>query len=132
MKNKKGQSIVEIIFAIGVIAVVIVGIISLIVNVIGTKNAALKRKTATDLGEVVVEQLVQKKLMSPDQFWELSNIGETNVDGFDGYNYSVTFTKVTGDGCREEVNDCVNAKIDIVWDNGKNNLSITRFFSRRG
>jgi type II secretory pathway pseudopilin PulG len=130
MKNKKGQSVVEIIFSIGVIAIVIVGVVTLIVNVINVKNESLKRKKAGELSDVIVEGLLEKKKTLPDEFWQLTPITSGPVNGFDGY--TVTFTKVTGNNCRSDINDCANAVINIIWDGGKNNLSVTRFFSRRG
>lgn len=132
MKNKKGQGIVEIIFSIGVIAIVVVGVVTLIVNVMNVKSKSLRRKTAVDLSEVIVENLLQKKKDSPDQFWTLNSIGETTLSGFDGYVYTVGFTEISGVGCSSNVNDCANAIINIIWDNGESNMSVTRFFSRRG
>ena len=132
MKNKKGQSIVEIIFSIGVIATVIVGVITLVVNVLRVKNTSLKRKQAAAASDIVLEDLLQEKKVSPENFWLLTPVGETPVDGFEGYVYTVNFTEISGSGCRSDINDCANAVINIIWDNGASNLSVTRFFSRRG
>jgi len=134
MKTERGQSLVEIIFAIGVIAVVIVGVISLMVNVIGIKTTSLKRKRATEMGNVVVEELLQKKMLNPDEFWDLVPITGGTLPGFEQYSYNVGFSQVVipDHSCRSSVNDCVNAIIDIFWDSGGSSLSVTRFFSRRG
>ena len=132
MKNKKGQGIVEIIFSIGVIALVIVGVVTLVVNVMSVKSKSLKRKMAADLSEVVVENLLQQKRDTPNEFWALNNIGETSAVGFDGYTYTVGFTEVSGVGCSSDRNDCANAIINITWDEGESRMSVTRFFSRRG
>ncbi len=130
MKNNRGQSVVEIIFSIGVIAIVIVGVITLVVNVLNVKNTSLKRKKATELVDIVVEDLIQKKKTDPENFWLLSPIGETSVNDFNGYIYTVGFTEVSGSGCRSDINDCANAVINVTW--GDESLSVTRFFSRRG
>lgn len=134
MKTERGQSLVEIIFAIGVIAVVIVGVISLMVNVISIKTTSLKRKRATEMGNVVVEELFQKKMLNPDEFWNLVPITGGTLPGFEQYSYNVGFSQVVipDQICRSSVNDCVNAIIDIFWDSGGSSLSVTRFFSRRG
>jgi len=132
MKNKKGQSIVEIIFSIGVIATVIVGVITLVVNVLRVKNTSLKRKQAAAASDIVLEDLLQEKKVSPENFWLLTPVSETPVDGFECYVYTVNFTEISGSGCRSDINDCANAVINIIWDNGASNLSVTRFFSRRG
>jgi len=132
MKNNNGSGVVEIIFSIGVIAVVIVGVVTLVVNVMSTKSKSLKRKMAIDLSEIVVESLLQKKKNSFNEFWLLNPIGETSVSGFEGYVYTVGFTEVSGDGCLNSQNDCANAVINITWDEGESSMSVTRFFSRRG
>lgn len=132
MKSEKGQSLVEIIFSVGVISLVIVGVVSLIVNVVGVKNASLKRKMANELGEIVIEDLLDEKLKTPEVFWQLSDIDSPQVlNGFDGYSYTIDFTQITGGGCRDDVADCAQAVINITWDNGESDLSINRFFSRR-
>ena len=135
MKSEKGQSLVEIIFSVGVISLVIVGVVSLVVNVIGTKNSSLRRKKAAELGETVVEDLLNQKKSNPGQFWQLVSVGETTLPGFDGYVYNVGYTEVNNiTGCQKEkptdMAKCANAVINIIWDSGKNNLSVTRFFSR--
>ncbi len=132
MKNNNGSGVVEIIFSIGVIAVVIVGVVTLVVNVMSTKSKSLKRKMAIDLSEIVVENLLQKKKNSFNEFWSLNSIGETSMPGFEGYVYTVGFTEVSGVGCSDGINDCANAVINIMWDGGESSMSVTRFFSRRG
>ena len=132
MKNNKGQSIVEIVFSVGVIAIVVVGVITLVVNVIRVKDTSMKRKRAIEFSEVIVENLLQKKKTVPEEFWLLTPINETSMSNFEGYVYTVGFTEVSGNGCRDDINDCANAIINITWDEGSTNLSITRFFSRRG
>ena len=125
----------EIIFSVGVISLVIVGVVSLVVNVIGAKNSSLRRKKAAELGETVIEDLLNQKKSNPDQFWHLASIGETTLAGFDGYFYSIGYTEVNDvSGCQKESSSstarCANAVVNIIWDSGENNLSITRFFSR--
>lgn len=137
MDNKKGQSVVEIIFSIGVITIVIVGIVSLVVNVINTKTNSLKRKTASEMSGVLVENWINEKILRPDYFWGLVESGSKlsgTLPDFVGYTYEVGFTGVVnaGIGCRDTPKDCANVLINIIWDNGANNFSVTRFFSKKG
>jgi len=131
MKSEKGQSLVEIIFSIGVISLVIVGVVSLVVNVIGAKNSSLKRKKASELGEVIIENLLEEKRQDPESFWQLNDVSTPQtITGFDGYSYTIDFTQVTTGDCRDDVSDCADAVIEITWGDN-DNLSINRFFSRR-
>ncbi|MCW1949349.1 MAG: hypothetical protein KIH89_002780 [Candidatus Shapirobacteria bacterium] len=136
MEDKKGQSVVEIIFSIGVITIVIVGIVSLVVNVINTKTNSLKRKSASEMGNILVENWIKEKTLRPDYFWGLVE-SESRLSGsspeFAGYTYEVGFTAVVNGsiGCHNSPKDCANVIINIFWDSGEGNLSITRFFSKK-
>lgn len=139
METERGQSLIEIIFSVGVVSLVMVGVVSLIVNVISTKNISLQRKKATELSNVAVEKLLEDKLRYPETFWQLNDITTPQVvNGFGGYEYTVDFSRiVTTDGCRdknengETINDCANAAINITWDGGQSSILVNRFFSRR-
>ena len=131
MKNNSGQSLIEMVFSVAVVSVVIVGVVSLMANTMGVKNKSLDRKKAAELGNIVVEELVEEKLQDPTSFWKLTNSSNQSKTGFEGYVYSITFTKVVSDGCRTDINDCADAVINITWNSGVDSLSVARFFARR-
>lgn len=135
MTNKdQGQSLIELIFAIAIIALVLSGVVILIISVLGARTKAFDRKRATRLAEVVTEQLVDQKENDPINFWLLSPIaGKTNPSAdYKGYSYSVGFTNITTNGCGVGVTDCAEAVLNIGW-SGKTNqtLLFSRFFSRK-
>jgi len=143
MKNNSGQGIAEIIFSIGVIAVVITGVVSLMINVLRTRSNSLKRERASEMSNVIVENLVSKKTLdekggaSGGNFWTVDVLNSIqngiNLSGtlpeFEGYVYSVGFSQVVDNqSCKREVVNCVEAMIDISWNDDGDSLSVSRFF----
>lgn len=134
ISKDKGQSLVELVFSIGVIVLVLTGVVTLVINVLGSKTKAFDRKRATRLAELVTEQLVDQKENDPTVFWQLSPItNSTNPNSdYEGYTYSVGFTNVVGNGCGVGITDCAEAVLNIGW-SGKVNqvLLFNRFFTRK-
>ena len=132
--KNKGQSLVELVFAIAVIVLVLSGIVVLMINVLGSRTKAFDRKRAARLAELVTEQLNDQKKNDPITFWKLSPIyNQTDPSSdYQGYTYSVGFTNVTANGCGVGVTDCTEAVLSIGW-SGKTNqtLIFSRFFTRR-
>ena len=126
--KNKGQSLVELIFAIAIIVLVLSGIVVLVINVLGSRTKAFDRKRATRLAE-----LDQKK-NDPIIFWQLSPLSNRTNPGLDyiGYSYSVGFTNITTNGCGVGVTNCAEAVINVGW-SGKVNqtLLFSRFFTRQ-
>ena len=130
-KNKKcssGQSIIEMVFSIGVVALVVTASVILIVNAIGLKNSSFLRKKAADVAQSVMEDLVDKSKNS-DTFWNLtSTSGQT-----DSFSYSVSFTQVKSGNCNTgsvRANwDCVDAVVEVNWGNNQE-LKVIKFFQR--
>lgn len=131
MKTERGQSLVEVIFSITVVMLVITGVVSLIISTISVKTAAFQRKTASNMADVVVENLVNKQKNDTEKFWSLNNVsaGQT-LPIFGGYTYSVSYNQVSGvNGCSNAVKECANAVVTVSWGDNQT-LSINRFFSR--
>jgi type II secretory pathway pseudopilin PulG len=131
-KNSAGQSLIELIFAVGVVVIVMVGIVILMVNTVGSKNKGLDKKEATELANVVMEDLVNKKRNDPENFWRLTNLSNEINANYDGYTYSVGFTNITGGNCSgPNGNYCTNAVVTINI--GGSQIGIfQRFFSKNG
>jgi hypothetical protein len=123
-KKQLGQSLLEIVFSIGIIALVITGSVVLIVNSVGVKNNGFERKKATEMGEIIIEELIDQRRNSSETFWSLtSKTGET-LPKFDGYTYSISYNN-DGISC----SDCTNAVVNINWGDDKS-LVVSRFFSK--
>ena len=126
METEKGVSIIEIIFSIGVIVIVVAGVVSLMVKSTGTKTNSLQRKKASEVAEMVVEDLTKLKNNSSDIFWVLGPIGGTK----ENYSYSVEFAPVTVGTCRTSIPwTCANAIITIDL-GASQSLVVNRFFSK--
>lgn len=132
--KNKGQSLIELIFAIAIIVLVLSGIVVLVINVLGARTKAFDRKRATRLAELVTEQITDQKKNDPINFWNLLPItGMTNPAlDYQGYSYSVGFTNITSSGCGVGATNCTEAVINIGW-SGKVNqiLLFSRFFTRQ-
>lgn len=131
MITEKGQSLVEVIFSVGVMVLVITGVVSLIVKTTSLKTLAGQRKKASEMTEVIIENQLSRKKTDPDNFWILNDItsGQT-LTGYDGYTYTIDFELVTGSGCSTTVNECANANITVNWGDNQN-LTVKRFFSKK-
>ena len=131
LKMKLGQSLVEVVLAIGIVALIITGVVILLVNTIGVKNNSFDRKRASEMAEVVIENLIKLKKENAIKFWSLQNIGSTNLTGFEGFTYSVGFSLVNNIGnCTIGETRCANANIIINWNNGSKTMNSNRFFSK--
>lgn len=122
--RRAGQSLIEVVFSIGVIALVITGSVILIVSAVGLKNSGFQRKRATEMAELVVENLIDQKENNGDSFWNLEAKSDEELSGFEGYKYSVGYDS-TGLSC----SNCTNATVTINWGNDQE-LKVNRFFAK--
>lgn len=131
MIAEKGQSLVEVVFSVGVITLVITGVVALMVKTISLKTLGAQRKKASEMTEVVIENLLEQKKVDGDNFWALNDkIGETLASGFEGYTYGVDLEQVVGSGCSSTIVECANANITINWGDNQT-LIVKRFFSKK-
>jgi hypothetical protein len=131
MKTKNnGQSLVEMIFSVGILVTVIVGVVSLMVKTTAIKTTTNVRKKASEMTGVIVENLLESKANNPEQFWQLTNIPSSQLSGYEGYSYKVDFEVVTGNNCSTVIVECANATIEVMWGNNER-LVVRRFFSRK-
>ena len=122
--RQAGQSLIEIVFSIGIIALVVTASVILIVNAMGAKNNGFERKKATEMAEIVMEDLVSQKRNDSNNFWSLTTKAGETLPTFTGYNYSIGYN-TDGISC----SDCVNTAVTINWGNDQI-LTVSRFFSK--
>lgn len=124
LKKQFGQSMVEMVFAITIVALVITGAVVLIVNSIGVKNRSFDRKKAMEMAEIVTENLVDQKKNDSTYFWEQNQkIGQT-LANFSGYSYDIGYS---GMNCGPTT--CTLVTVTINWSNDKV-LQVNKFFSK--
>jgi hypothetical protein len=135
-----GQSLIEVIFSVGVIVLVLTAVISLMISSLHSRTTGYDRKKADEMGQKVVEQLVEEKDQDPADFWDVGSsfwtanngISQT-MGGYDGYNYVIGFIPVTniGTSCPPSPIICANATINVGYSgNNGDNVIFTRFFSK--
>lgn len=129
MKNNKGQSLIEVIFSMGVVILVLVGVVMLMVITAKSKRIASERQRAIELSQLLIEDKVDyfKDENNMLSFW--NNISgltdESNItrSGFSGYLYDVNYDNCNSNSC--------NIIFTIKWGDSQT-LSVERVFSRKG
>lgn len=122
--SESGQSMIEMVFAITVVALVITGVVVLIVSSIGAKSRSFSRKKAMEMAGVVMEDLVDQKRNDSAIFWEKnSKVGET-LPNFLGYSYDVGYS---GMDCG--VGECAVTTVTVKWGDNQS-VEVNKFFSK--
>lgn len=140
-KFSKGQSLVEVVFSVGIIVLVLTAVASLIVSSLHSRTSGYDRKKAAELGQKVMETLVEEKDQDPINFWDVGstgfwrdkNLGTTQtMTGYPGYSYAISFTQVSvGNSCPITPMRCASAIIGVGFSSDvANKVTFTRFFSR--
>lgn len=127
MKNNKGQSLIDVIFSIGIVVLVLTGIIVLVVSTAKVKRMTFERQKAVELSQLLIEDKVLEIKNNSAIFWDgdKSNQSDKTYTGFDGYLYDVEY----------ENGNCDTQKCNIIftvkWGNTQE-LSVERLFLRKG
>lgn len=130
----KGQSLIEVVFSIGMVALVVSGVVFLILTTLGSRTKSYDRKKAVEISQNVIEGMVQTKSNDATSFWNLSSaywvgLGTSHVEN--NYFYSVGVSQFSGNGCSAVRVECLNANVTVGWNNGQKIENFTRFFSRK-
>ena len=76
-----------------------------------------------------MENLIEEKENDPETFWLLSPVSDEEMDGFDGYVYSVGFTDRSGE-CTG-VDSCTQVILEVGWSGSRDQfLQFNRFFAK--
>lgn len=139
LKLKVGQSLVEVVIAVGIVAMVVSGMVVLMTKSLGSKTSGFERKRAVELSEIVIENIVNEKTHDPSSFWNASSSFWTTKLGqslqnpaYPNYSYTLEFTERSGGSCGPAGGqiDCADVKVTIFWQGGVESSTFTRFFSR--
>lgn len=134
LKRHEGQSLIEVVFSIGVIMVVMSGVVFLIISTLGAKTKSYDRKKAVEISQNVIEGMVQTKMSDGTSFWDLASaywvtMGQNKVNG--DYTYNVSVTQFSGSGCSAVVVECLNARVNVAWKDGEVIENFNRFFTKK-
>jgi len=129
-KCNRGQSIVDLIFSVGIVVLVLSGVVVLMVNSVSTKTKSFDRKTASRMAEVVMERMVMAKENDPVGFFGPSpyTYATTEIQtlsDFPGYIYSIVFGEYAG--CTPS---CVRVEVTVKWAESSQAIKLDRIFSR--
>ena len=130
MKNKKGQSLIEIVFSICIVILVLTGVAVLTVSTNKAKTLSSEREKAIELSQLLIENKLSDIKINGSNFW--SGIGRENkmnqsYQGFDGYSYDVQYGD-SGRICNDK--NCV-VIFTVKWGDNQS-LSVERLFSKIG
>jgi Tfp pilus assembly protein PilV len=128
----KGQGIIESIFALGILGIILSGVVILIIMTLSNKKNSFDRERATELGTIVMEELVSQSQDDEGNFWKLNgSIGNTR-GGYEGYVYNIGVTNITTNGCGVGVTNCAEVVVGVGY-SGKTPQTVyfNRFFSRQ-
>lgn len=128
----KGNTLVEAVFGIAVIALALSGVVSLAVKSLGVKTKVYDKKRSVELAGIVMETITADRVSRPESFWSLTNLSGQTYVGFDGYTYSVDYENVTTNGCGVGKTDCANVTVRVMWQSDASQYSeFVKFFTRR-
>jgi hypothetical protein len=129
MNNKKGQSLIDVIFSIGIVVLVLTGVIVLVVSTAKVKRMAFERQKAIELSQLLIENKVLESKNDQTVFW---NGGYSNDDkpvsdfgDFSGYQYTVD----SDPSCN---NQSCKLIFTVKWEGVGKSLSVERLFLRKG
>lgn len=140
MKNKQqGQSILEVVFAIGLISLVTGGVTLLILTTLQNRSKEIDRKKMVEMSELIIENVIDKKINEPASFWNSNssfwqsyqNSKTLPDNNFQYFYYSANISQDTRPGCGLSTWECVNVVVNIGDSRTGNNQTFNRFFSRQ-
>ena len=140
MKNNQGQGLVELVFAVGIVILVLTGVVSLMTTSLKSKTSGFERKKAAELGQKVMDQIISTSKTDPTSFWTANssfwttNLGTTisgSTQGYSGYNYAISRTqKTTPAGCDVGFS-CLEVTVGVGWSGAVNqSLTFSRLFTK--
>lgn len=128
MKNKKGQSLIDVIFSIAMVVLVLTGVVVLIVSTAKVKRVAFERSRAIELSQKIIDAEVKKVKDDPLSYWSSAKNDFNGTDSdFPGYDYRIQYDCDIVGGPSDNCSIIFN----INWGDNQS-LSVERFFSRRG
>jgi len=128
-KYNRGQSLIDLIFSVGIIILVLSGVVVLMVHSVSIKTRSFDRKTASRMAEVVMERMVLAKENDPVGFFGKTVYEKTvpeTLDEFPGYSYLIVFNDYP---C--SFHSCVKVEVTVTWAGQTDQtIKLDRIFSR--
>jgi len=127
----KGQSLLEVVFAIVLVGLVLTGVVSLIVKSSASQTKSMVRDKAVALAKEIVERKVAESKNNPVDFWAKTDVEDQTETGYDGYTYDISHQDSTGGDACFTTNRCVEMVVTVNWqEETSQSVEFRRFFSR--
>lgn len=126
VERESGQSLIDVIFSIGIVVLVLTGVVTLVVNITKVKTMAYERQRAIELSQLLIEDKLLESKNNLLVFWNGGYADDskpvTAFGDFSGYSYSIV------------PYDCDRSKCNLVFtiEWADQSLSVERFFLRQG
>jgi Tfp pilus assembly protein PilV len=133
--SQKGQSIVELVFAIVLLILFITGAVMALITAVSTRGESLARKKAARLAETVMEEITGQKVNNSEDFWKNQISSTPSPVTEEGYTYQISYSLVGNSGtypnCAISSKNCVNAKVTVTWKRKTDSqLELKKFFGK--
>ena len=128
-KYNRGQSLIDLIFSVGIIILVLSGVVVLMVSTISVKTKGYDRKTAFRMADSVMERMVKVKADDPVGFFGKTTyaVSDGSMAEFSGFLYSISFDDYNSTGCPT----CVMVTVEAKWSESTDQvIKLTRVFSK--
>ena len=117
---------------------VMTGVVSLMLNTVGSRTKAYDRNKAIELSQTVMERIVEAKTSNPTEFWTLgstywTSLGPTADDllKYPDYGYTVSVSNFTEGNCNDLPTRCIDVVINMTWKGGNTSDRYNRLFSNK-
>ncbi len=125
-RKKKGQSLVEVIFAVGVVGIMVAGIAILVTSTLGSKRRVLERSDAVKLAQSALEDMTILEKNNPSLFWQAGMDEDCASGDFDcEHNFDLSPVYCPGG------ETCMEITTRVDWDDGQTRqVVLSKFFHR--
>jgi len=133
-EKSNGQSLIDVIFSMGILALMLTGVVALMVATTKVKTMKLERKKMVELSQLLIEQKILEIKNNPLVFWDETVISFDEAENkdkdasevnpsFSAYTYDVGYSSCDKDQCNI---------IFTVKSGVGQSLSVERLFLRNG
>lgn len=121
--ERQGQSLIEVLFAMGVTLLLVTGVVVLATRTLGSKRRVLGRSEAVKIATEAMEDLTIQSENDASVFWDIDWPGDCpDIEGYDCI-YSYETPDCPGD------ENCLEATVTVTWIDGEEkNVTLTKFF----
>ena len=117
----KGQSLIEIVVAIGIIAVVLVGVSDVITRSLNLASFQANKSAAINLAQDQLNTYRQQRDLQPTIFFSTPDPGDCSLPANSKYTCNITYIP-SYDGGGNIIS--TNMKVTVSWTEGDKNLSV--------